>query len=45
MLKVEPVANISSFGYKVPKDQKKKKKKKRRKKILRQSIKKLLTNK
>lgn len=31
MLKVEPVANISSFGYKVPKDQKKKKKKKEKK--------------
>ena len=31
MLKVEPVANTSSFGYKVPKDQKKKKKKKEKK--------------
>ena len=31
MLKVEPVANISSFGYKVSKDQKKKKKKKEKK--------------
>lgn len=30
MLKVEPVANISSFGYKVPKDQKKKKKKEKK---------------
>lgn len=31
MLKVEPVANISSFGYKLPKDQKKKKKKEKKK--------------
>lgn len=31
MLKVEPIANISSLGYKLPKDQKKKKKKKEKK--------------
>ena len=31
MLKVEPTANISSLGYKLPKDQKKKKKKKEKK--------------
>lgn len=45
MLKVEPIANISSLGYKLPKDQKKKKKKEKKKKNLRQFIKKLLTNK
>ena len=31
MLKVEPIANISSLGYKLPKDQKKKKKKEKKK--------------
>ena len=31
MLKVEPIAKISSLGYKLPKDQKKKKKKKEKK--------------
>ena len=31
MLKVEPIANISSLGYKLPQDQKKKKKKKDKK--------------
>lgn len=30
MLKIEPIANISSLGYKLPQDQKKKKKEKKK---------------
>lgn len=31
MLKIEPIANISSLGYKLPQDKKKKKKKEKKK--------------